>query len=304
VRDGKPYSQIAHLAEDVRPYVAVADALRGYGLAATAIIAHDYRHGFLLVEDLGDRVYGVLIGAGADIAALYRPAVEVLIELRRHPAPERLPVAGGPDHPLPAYDARALGIEVELLVDWYWPAAKGRPADDGERGEFLAAWRPLIERMAAATGHWVLRDFHSPNLLELPERSGLQRVGLIDFQDAVRGHAAYDVVSLLQDARLDVPAPLERDLLDHYCAGAKAVEPSFDEAEFRYGYAVLGAQRATKILGIFARLALRDGKRGYLRHLPRMWTYLERDLRHPALAGLERWFAEHFPEGQRRGLEI
>ncbi len=299
VRDGKPYSQVAHLAEDVRPFVAIANCLRGYGLSAPGIIAADLDTGFLLTEDLGDDVYGTLIGAGTPIEALYRPAVDVLVALGQHELPAELPLPGAAPHLVPAYDAGALGIEIELLADWYWPALHGTPIPTGERAEFLALWQPLIGHIARCSRHWVLRDYHSPNLLRLPGRAGIRAVGIIDFQDAMRGHRAYDLVSLLEDARLDVPLALEERLLGHYCARARAVHADFDREDFLAAYAILGAQRNTKILGIFARLAMRDGKRGYLRHMPRLWGYLDRSFRHPELAGLAAWYEHAFPRSQR-----
>src|SRR4029077_20603859 len=146
---------------------------------------------------------------------------------------------------------------------------------------------------------WVLRDYHSPNLMWLPDRKGLKRVGLLDFQDALRGPLAYDLVSLLQDARLDVPEALERDQLARYCSARNAQSPHFSSDQFRTLYATLGAQRNSKILGIFARLAKRDGKRGYLAHIPRVARYLERNLAHPTLAALRAWYARELPPADR-----
>jgi len=171
-----------------------------------------------------------------------------------------------------------------------------------ERTEFVALWADVFEQLAKMPVAWVLRDYHSPNLLWLPEREGIARVGVIDFQDAMRGPAAYDLVSLLQDARVDVAAELEALLFDHYCAGVAARGTGFDRDAFAFAYAALGAQRNTKIVGIFARLAKRDGKPGYLRHIPRLWRYLERDLAHPRLASLKRWYDRHLPTDARGAL--
>jgi aminoglycoside/choline kinase family phosphotransferase len=157
--------------------------------------------------------------------------------------------------------------------------------------EFIGLWQPLLHEAAQADRGWVLRDFHSPNLMWLPERKGVKRVGLLDFQDALAGPTAYDLASLLQDARVDVPEALEAELLDRYCAARGARDPHFSSEQFRTLYATLGAQRSCKILGIFARLAKRDGKRGYLSHLPRVARYLERNLAHPGLAALRSWHA-------------
>jgi hypothetical protein len=215
--------------------------------------------------------------------------------------PERLPLRDGSAHPLPTYDRGALEIEVELLVDWYWPALRGEPAPAAVRREFLGAWQPVLERLERQPQSWVLRDFHSPNLIWLADRDGARRAGVLDFQDAQRGPAAYDLASLLQDARVDTLEALEKSLFAHYCAAAGAADPGFDEAEFAFAYSALGAQRNTKILGIFVRLARRDGKPQYLAHLPRIWGYLERNLRHVTLAPLAAWYGRHFPAAARNG---
>ena len=300
IRNGLPYSRIAHLAEDVRPFVAVAAALRALGLSVPAIYAQDLDRGFLLIEDLGDRVFGHEVETGAaDQALLWCTAAETLAALSVVVPPSVLPVGDGTEHRLPAYDRGALSIETELLLDWHWPALHGSPVPDDARAEFLSQWGVVFDRLAALPSGWVLRDYHSPNLLWLPEREGIARVGVIDFQDAMRGPPAYDLVSLLQDARVDVAPELEAAVFDHYCAAVTARQTGFDRDAFAFAYAALGAQRNTKILGIFARLAKRDGKPAYLRHVPRLWRYLERDLAHPDLAGLKRWYDRCFPAEAR-----
>ncbi|MFN3868730.1 MAG: tRNA (adenosine(37)-N6)-threonylcarbamoyltransferase complex ATPase subunit type 1 TsaE [Hyphomicrobiaceae bacterium] len=293
IRDGLPYSRIAHLAEDVRPFVAVADALRGAGLAAPEIYSADLDTGLLLIEHLGDGVYAQALRDGASQTELWRAGVDVLVRMREVPAHGPLPIAGGGAWALPRYDARAMAIEVELLADWLYPFATGTPMPLDVRAEFIARWAEVIDRLQALPVGWVMRDYHSPNLIWRPDRKGLDRVGVIDFQDALQGPLAYDVVSLCQDARLDVAAALESELVGYYCAEVRAREADFDETEFRFAYAALGAQRNTKILGIFARLSRRDGKRGYLVHMPRIWGYLERCLRHPSLTGLAELYARH-----------
>lgn len=298
IRDGKPYSQIAHIAEDVRAFAAIAACLGEAGFSVPAILAQELEGGFLVIEDMGDRVYGPAIAAGDGAEELYMAAAETLVALRGVRVPQRLPLPGGGFHVLPPYDEAALEIEVELLLDWFWPLAKGGEAPEAARDAYLACWRPLFEKLAGATG-WVLRDYHSPNLIWLPEREGIARVGIIDFQDAVDGHPAYDLVSLGQDARRDVPAELEAMLFDHYCAETGRRDPGFDRDAFGVAYAILGAQRSSKILGIFARLAKRDGKRGYLAHLPRVSGYLERNLVHPKLSDLRKWYNEHLPASLR-----
>ena len=163
------------------------------------------------------------------------------------------------------------------------------------RAQFIAEWNHVFDRLLALPKALVLRDYHSPNLLAMPQRAGVAGTGIIDFQDGLIGHAAYDLVSLLQDARLDVPETIERQLLPYYMAQAAATEPGFDAASFEFAYRALGAQRNTKILGIFVRLARRDGKPGYLKHIPRIWRYLERDLQHDGLKGLRAWYDRELP---------
>jgi tRNA threonylcarbamoyl adenosine modification protein YjeE len=296
IRNGLPYSRLAHLAEDVRPFVAVASALHEAGLTVPRIHAQDLDNGLLLLDDLGDRVFGREVETGAaDQATLWRAATEALVALQDAPTPQKLPVDGNGVHHVSAYDSDAMSIETELLTDWYWPALRGAAVPQSERAEFVSLWAGIFAELAKMPAAWVLRDYHSPNLLWLPEREGVARVGVIDFQDAMRGPAAYDLVSLLQDARVDVAPELEAQLFEHYCAGVSAGRTGFDRDAFAFAYAALGAQRNTKIVGIFARLAKRDGKPGYLRHIPRLWRYLERDLAHPQLAGLKRWYDRHLP---------
>lgn len=298
IRNGLPYSRIAKLAEDVRPFVAVASALRDADLSAPAIYAADLERGFLVLEDFGDRVYGAEIARGTSQADLWRAATDTLLALSGHAVPPEISLPDGTAHHVPSQDAAVLGIEVELLPDWYWRAVHGTPIPPHIRAAFVAAWDNVFARLADQPTGWVLRDFHSPNLVWLPERDGARRAGLLDFQDALRGSLAYDLVSLLQDARLDVPPALEDELLAYYLE-RRGAEPAFDAEAFRFAYAALGVQRNTKILGIFARLAMRDGKRTYLRHIPRLWRYLARGLTHPDLAPLARWFDTHLPDAIR-----
>ncbi len=295
IRDGKPYSALVHLAEDVTPFVAVSAALRERGLSAPAIYAFDLDRGFLVLEDLGDKVFGSEVARGRPLAELWGPAVDVLVALAGSGPPDLLPIEGHAPYRLPSYDAEAMATEASLLIDWLWPALHGKETPPALAEEFAALWRPHLAEAEKADLGWVLRDYHSPNLMWLPEREGIKRVGILDFQDALRGPLAYDLVSLLQDARLDVPEPLERELLARYCAARGAHSKHFSSDQFVSLYATLGAQRNSKILGIFARLAKRDGKRGYLAHIPRVARYLERDLAHPALAELRRFYAREFP---------
>jgi tRNA threonylcarbamoyl adenosine modification protein YjeE len=295
------YSRIAHLAEDMRSFVAMSGLLRSAGLSAPAVPAFDLEKGILLVEDLGDRVFTAEIAAGASQAELWRAAVDALIRLRGVPQPPSLPLPDGSSFVLPRRDRAAFEIEVELLLDWHWPGIKGSPAPAKARAEFMALWAPVLDRLLALPGGWFLRDYHSPNLIWLPEREGVARVGIIDFQDALNEHAAFDLVSLLQDARTTVPAELESELFAYYCDAVAAREPAFDRAAFAAAYADFGAQRNTRLLGLWLRLLKRDGKPHYVQYIPRTWGYLERNLRAPALAPLAAWYELHFPVDLRSG---
>jgi hypothetical protein len=298
IRDGKPYSQLVHLAEDVTPFVAVAGALRERGLSAPAIYAFDLERGFILLEDLGDTTFKRALDGGASMDELYGVAIDVLLTIVAEPQSDILPIEGARPYRLPHYDAKALLTEAMLLVDWFWPAVHGGPAPDSIKEEFAGLWRPLLNQAATEDQTIILRDYHSPNLMWLKEREGLRKVGILDFQDGLIGCAAYDLVSLLQDARLDVPEALEAEHLARYCAARSAKEQQFSSDRFKTLYATLGAQRNSKILGIFARLAKRDGKRGYLTHIPRVARYLARDLHDPALGALRSWYKRELPDAE------
>jgi len=292
LRHGLAYSAIAHLAEDVKPFVAMARGLRERGFSAPDIVAADLSEGLLIVEDLGDE--GIATSAGEAIEERYAAAVDVLLALHRQALPAALRVAPRVEHWLPAYDSDAFLVELELLLEWYLPFCGASPGS-GASAQFLTLWGDVLNVISEAPQTWVLRDFHSPNLTWLDARTDTARVGLLDFQDAVMGPAAYDLVSLLQDARVDIAEPMEMALLSRYVVGRKATTPDFRAAPFLALYAALGAQRATKILGIFARLDRRDGKPQYLRHLPRLLGYLNRSLAHPTLEPLRAWYARNVP---------
>lgn len=295
----KSYGQIAHLSFDMRAFVAIGNRLRAEGLSAPEVLAYDFNNGFLIIEDLGDDLFAALINADeeplAREAALYGGATEALLHHHAHDQPVSLPLPGGGTYELPRYDPPALQIEVDLLLDWYAPAQLGKTLDDAARDSFRAIWAPLFPLLESARDVLILRDFHSPNLLLLEERKGVEQIGIIDYQDGLMGHPCYDLMSMLQDARRDVPASLEAKLMERYLEA----RPELDSEAFRAAYAIFGAQRASKIIGIFCRLWKRDGKDNYLVHLPRMWVYLERNLTHPALAEYKAWIDEHFPQDRR-----
>jgi N-acetylmuramate 1-kinase len=293
IYDGKSYSAAVHLAEDVKPFAALAGALRERGFSAPAIHHADLDAGFLITEDFGSESF-VEGDPPAPIAERYEAATDMLAALHRETLPEVLPLAPPLTYTIPTFDTHALLVEVGLMPEWYLPN-RGGALTESLRGEFVAMWRDLLSKPASAPGTWVLRDFHSPNLIWLGERQGIAKVGIIDFQDAVLGPAAYDLVSLLQDARIDVPEQLELALLTRYIKTRLASDKGFDPAGFAELYAIMSAQRNTRLLGTFARLNRRDGKPQYLRHQPRIWTYLSRSLAHPALAPAREWYAANVP---------
>jgi hypothetical protein len=295
VRNGLPYSRIAHLAEDASAVVAVNGELRRRGYSAPEVLAFDVAAGLVLVEDFGPQSFNAMIRAGQDLSEPFTAAVELLSAMAAQDWPSHAPVPGHADHPVAAYDPDALLIEAELLIDWFLPAF-GPAVSERDRESYRAAWADALRTVSQPPRPvWVLRDFHVDNLFWLPDRDGVARVGLIDTQDCVLGHPAYDLVSMLQDARVDIASATASDCLDLYCELRRTAEAGFDAADFRAAYAVLGAQRAAKILGIFVRLSRRDGKHGYLRHLPRVARSLKFNLTHPALAAVRAWFEGVMP---------
>ena len=274
--------------EDVHPFVAIAAHLHRLGLSAPRIHAADTDAGLLLLEDLGDDTYTRLIAAGRDETPLYELAIDVLAELHRRFDPGRAV-------DMPPYDDARLLDEAVLLVDWYLPAIRNAPTPDALREEYLAKWRDALAAARAVPATLVLRDYHVDNLMLLNDRTGIASCGLLDFQDAVIGPVSYDVVSLCEDARRDVPPALTRRLLDRYFDAMQEL----DRDAFMASYAVMGAQRSAKILGIFTRLDWRDGKPVYLKHIARVWRWLEGDLAHPALRGMREWIDREIPAGDR-----
>ena len=293
MKRGLPYSAIAHLAENVKPFVAMAQGLRERGFSAPKIYAADYDAGLLVLEDLGSEL--VVEGdPPRPMLERYGRATDLLVALHGLDLPPVLPVAPKVEYALPTYDLDAFLIEAELLVDWYLP----------HRAAAASPKRARISNRCGATrcGRCSRRarpgccaTIHSPNLIWLDAREGIAKVGLLDFQDAVMGPPAYDLASLLQDARVDVPEEAEIALFGRYVGARRQADPTFDAIAFARLYATLAAQRATKILGIFARLDRRDHKPQYLRHMPRVWHYLRRALAHPALEALDGWYLRSVP---------
>jgi aminoglycoside/choline kinase family phosphotransferase len=269
-------------AENPAPFLHVGQWLRDHGLRAPEIYASDPQAGWVLLEDFGDdRMRDWLDERPGDEEAAYKAAIDTLVDLHAHPA-----------GPFGAYDMDTYLREVRLLIEWYAPAqALGV---DGEAYE--AAWREVLTPLLGRQGEGVsvLRDYHAENIMLLGGSPGAPQ-GLIDFQDALVGHRAYDLVSLLQDARRDVDQRFAAHMVDYYCERSGQGDDAF-----RADYAILGAQRNAKIVGIFTRLFKRDGKPRYLAMIPRVWRLLEADLEHPALAPVAAWFDTNIPADLRR----
>jgi len=257
--------------EDPQPFLDIAQYLTGHQFRAPEIYGTDLTRGLVLLEDFGDRrMREHLDDHPEDESQIYRAAIDTIVRLAGTPAAHAQP-----------YDMATYLREVQLLTEWYMPAM-GLSCD---ANAFDQMWVDALAPLASCQDVTVLRDYHAENIMLLDD--GEQ--GIIDFQDALVGHPAYDLVSLLQDARRDVRPELEADMLAYYLTAAN---PGSD---FDAHYALLGAQRNTKIIGIFTRLWKRDGKERYLSFLPRMWGLLERDLAHPALASVKQWFDTHIP---------
>jgi N-acetylmuramate 1-kinase len=265
--------------EDPRPYLGVARHLCALGFAAPAILAEDLDHGLVLLEDFGDSRMREMVDTGeADEVTTYAAAIALLAELHRHP-----PAA------LPPYSRKEMHREAGLLTEWYCPAVGLTVDTDAYR----AAWDIAFDRIDDASPVTVLRDYHAENIMLRAGLSGHTALGLLDFQDALVGHPAYDLVSMLQDARREVPLDIETKMLVEY---QHLASPG---PQFLDTYAILGAQRNAKIIGIFTRLWQRDGKPRYLDLIPRVWGYLERDLAHPVLAEVNAWFDANVPADKR-----
>ena len=268
--------------EDVGPFLKVTGHLLDRGFAPPRPLAVDRTRGLLLLEDFGDERVTLLLQREPERErAVYEAAVDILAGIAAQPAPGDIP----------PYDEEAMTREASLFTEWYAPAVGLEVDDEAFRGAWGATWGHVL-RIAADNPVLVLRDYHADNLMVLEDE---RRLGLLDFQDALAGHAAYDLVSLLQDARRDVAPELEEAMIARYVEKAHVADADL----FRAHYEILGAQRNTKILGIFTRLWRRDGKPHYLPFQPRVWAYLERNLAHPALAPVRQWFDSEIPVAKR-----
>ena len=295
-RRGLGYNALARLAAGrVDAFVAVAGWLNRAGLSAPRIEAFDAARGLAVMEDLGDDLFGALIAGGADEVPLYEAAVDALVHMQSTPVPDRLGAEAGLEWPILTYDALALQTAADLLPDWL-PALRPQVrVDAAARADWTAIWAPILARGEAGASVFCHRDYHVENLIWLPERDGPARVGMVDFQDAVLAHPAWDLSMLLHDARRDVSRPLSEAMLGLYLDLARpAAGPSFT-ADFH----ALGALNICRIIGVFARLVVRDGRPKYEAFLPRMWGYLDDCLADPGLADLRAWLDACVPAEAR-----
>lgn len=282
------YNAQARLAgPNLHAFIDIANALTRAGLSAPEIYHADAGLGLALIEDLGDDLFATAVEKAGE-RPLYEAAIDTLAALRA----AKIAPPVGDDYVMLSYDAQAMMAEVDLLAQWYWPLRKNGEISADLQAEYTALWSERLAHLSAP--HiMALRDFHAENLLWLPNRGPIKNVGMIDFQDALYGHAAYDLASLLEDARRDVPADLADAMIVRYADRAELNEAG--QEQFRRDYAIIAAQRNAKILGIFARLAKRDNKPRYLEFLPRVEAHFRHDLSRPGLESLANFMRTHLP---------
>ncbi|MBX4335299.1 tRNA (adenosine(37)-N6)-threonylcarbamoyltransferase complex ATPase subunit type 1 TsaE [Bartonella raoultii] len=280
---------MAHLAKDIRQFIGINQLILENGFSAPRIFVEDFKKGLLILENLGNE--GLLDKSGNPIEERYIACSELLASFHQKswPSKKQFPTFL---LQIPSYDCQALQTELSLLLDWYLPFHTKKTLNQKQRKAFFTCWQPYLDHLTQGEKTLVMRDYHSPNILWRAHKEGIARIGLIDFQDGLQGPTAYDLVSLAQDARLLISPTLEAKILDTYCNARHKAPRPFNESELRKLYAFAGAQRTSKILGIFVRLHQRDGKSSYLKHLPQIQDYLARNLSHPTLAPLKQIYQE------------
>ncbi len=275
--------------EKVHEFIQIDKLLHTLGYSVPEILAYDYENRLILLEDLGDETFTYCLEKGIPSDELYKSATEVIIDLHKN-------YKHGPSVNIPFYNLEVYRRECDTLIDWYYPSIFGKTIPPQAQKEWGEIWDTLLTKELSLPKTLVLRDFHVDNLLWLKKRDTIQRCGLLDFQDALIGSPAYDLVSLFEDARQDVDPVMTQNLLNFYTSHF----PDLDTNQFMKEYNILGAQRSAKILGYFARLAIRDKKTRYLEFIPRTWKWLEQDLQHPALGKIKNWMDTHIPSEKRK----
>ncbi|MGN6514453.1 MAG: aminoglycoside phosphotransferase family protein [Rhizomicrobium sp.] len=298
------YIAVARLAgADVGRFVAVANYLHSHGLTAPQIYAADIPNGYALIEDLGDDLFDSVLLNGGDERELYLTAADVLAKLHESEAPKMLDAKT----PLLSYDETAQLGEVDLMTEWFMPMALGRAATDDEVQEHRALWKAALDTTRTLPPVLIHRDYHAQNLLWLPQKKDHARVGILDFQDAVSGSRAQDLMHLVQDARRDVSTDVTDATIRRYLDASHERGMALDKEQFGAEMAIISGQRLARIVGVFGRLYKRDNKPRYLEYLPRVWGHLNKDLSHPALSGLKRWYDRAIPmekRGKPQGVSV
>ena len=287
------YRSIAKLSNSVGSFVAISTELRSQGFSSPKILNYDLKQGIVIAEDLGNEG---ITHSSEPIHERYFEATNLLVMLHTTSLPIKIDLDATASHTLPPYDMEALIIEVSLFLDWYIPYITNGNALNYQRQEFQVIWQRLLSTCCSNDLTWTLRDFHSPNLLWLPERVGIRRIGLIDIQDAVLGNAAYDLGSLLQDARVPITESFQNELYNFYIENRKKLDVNFEANYFRNAYSILSMQRVLKVLGIFVRLLQRDKKGEYIKYLPILEKYIKQNLIRSELGELRNWFCKYYPQ--------
>lgn len=269
--------------ENVRAFVNIGRHLQALGFSTPRILAQNLEEGFLLLEDFGDDTFTTLLKQGYDESHLYKTGIDLLVAL--HTNSEAANVKA------PLYSNQVIISEADRFIDWYFPEARGRECNDEERDSFRNAWQTILDGLQKQQPTLVLRDFHVDNLMKIDTDICVSSCGLLDFQDSLIGSPAYDVVSFLEDARRNVNAELQLKMLDRYFAA----NPTINRDDFMQWYVVLGAQRHTKVIGLFTRLMRQDDKPVYLPHLPRVMEYFDQHLKAPVMAPVKEWLKQYLP---------
>ncbi|MCZ2203491.1 tRNA (adenosine(37)-N6)-threonylcarbamoyltransferase complex ATPase subunit type 1 TsaE [Bartonella sp. A05] len=282
-------AEIMHLAKDISQFVGICQLISDNQFSAPHIFVKDLKNGLLILEDLGRE--GLLDQYGHPIEERYIACSELLASFHQKswPSEKQFPTFL---LQIPSYDCQTMQAELCLLLDWYLPFQKQKNLNQEQRKAFFTCWQPYLDSLTQGENTFVMRDYHSPNIIWRSHKEGTDRIGLIDFQDGLKGPTVYDLVSLAQDARIFIPSTLEAKILNAYCSARHQAQRPFDEDELRKLYAFAGAQRASKVLGIFVRLHQRDKKSSYLQYLPHLQNYLARNLSHPTLAPLQSFYQE------------